>query len=332
MARIVGTSGAWKSICAGLNNASFYPEKPSEISRLLESAQKEYALAKINATQEVQNRIESLKKDVSQLQNSYESNVQKHKAEIGFEIELIQLALDQLQDGAGLIQRFLNRSRVKKQKEKLLKLKIQHRNCPQILQKEIDMARKTLEATQKNQDSIVGNQCKVNEYNVNLLQSVLSSPDMAGALAELEVIEQLRTLPDNYFVISDIKLVANKSIHFDGEWLKSAQIDHVVVSPSGIFVIEVKNWSKNFTQDGDYFDPYQQVKRASYLCYKLVGQRYNLKTRSIIAHKGFVPEKPSDSFAKVLELKQVKGYIERFKEPSISDQIVELVANRFRFN
>ena len=116
-------------------------------------------------------------------------------------------------------------------------MKVQLENCPQTLQKKIDLERKTLEEMQKNQDSIVENICKVNEYKVNLLKTVLSSPELAGAIAELEMVDHLRTLPDNYFVISDVKLVANKSIHFDGEWLKSAQIDHVVVSPSGIFVI-----------------------------------------------------------------------------------------------
>lgn len=80
MAKIVGISGAWKSICVELNSAGFYPEKPSEISRLLEIAQKEYELAKINAAQEVQNKIESLKKDASQLKISFGSDIQRSRA------------------------------------------------------------------------------------------------------------------------------------------------------------------------------------------------------------------------------------------------------------
>ncbi|MDP1779212.1 MAG: nuclease-related domain-containing protein, partial [Anaerolineales bacterium] len=114
---------------------------------------------------------------------------------------------------------------------------------------------------------------------------------------------------------------------FYGEWLMSAQIDHIVVAPSGIFVIEVKNWSKKFVQDSNFFDPYQQVERASYLCYKLIGEKYNLKTRSIIVHKGFIPEKPSDSHAKVLKIGEVKGYILWFKESIANDQVVKDVTN-----
>ena len=36
--------------------------------------------------------------------------------------------------------------------------------------------------------------------------------DLAGAIAELELIESLKTLPDNYYVISDVKLEINKAI------------------------------------------------------------------------------------------------------------------------
>lgn len=327
MAKIIGTSGAWKSTCVELNSAGFYPEKPSQIFDLLEIAKKEYALAKIKATQEVQNKIESLKKDASQLETSFESDIQRYRTEVSTEIELVQLALDIFQDGAGLIQKIFNYSKVKKHKEKLSQLKIQHKNCPLILQKKISLIQKALDETQNNGDFLVENKCRTIAYNVKLIQNVLISPDLAGAIAELELIEKLRTLPDNYYVVSDVKLEAKKAIHFDNEWLESAQIDHVVISPSGMFVIEVKNWSRKFIQEGNYFDPYQQVKRASYLCYKLIGERYNLKTRSIIAHKGFVPEKPSDSHAKVLAIGEVKGYILWFKDSSANDQVVENVAN-----
>jgi len=187
---------------------------------------------------------------------------------------------------------------------------------------------KALEEVQKNVNSFVENKCRKMKYNVNLLQNVLASPDLAGATAELELIESLRTLPDNYYVISDVRLKVNRFIRLDGQWLGSAQIDHVVVSPSGIFVIEVKNWSKKFVQNDDYFDPYQQVKRARYLCYKCIGERYNLKTRSIIAYKGFIPKKPPDSQTKVLTIGKVKGYILWFKESNANDQVVKDIANR----
>jgi len=149
-------------------------------------------------------------------------------------------------------------------------------------------------------------------------------------LAELEVIENLKYLPDNFYVINDVYVEIDRAIRFDDEWLKSAQIDHIVISPAGIFVIETKNWSKSFVEQRDYYDPYQQVKRSSYLCYKLIGEEYNLKTRSIIAYRGSLPEKPKDSYVKVLPIGGIKDYLLWFKEKIVSDEDIEyIVESRF---
>ncbi len=37
-------------------------------------------------------------------------------------------------------------------------------------------------------------------------------PDFAGAIAELELIEALKTLPDSYCVISDVKLETDEKL------------------------------------------------------------------------------------------------------------------------
>ena len=57
----------------------------------------------------------------------------------------------------------------------------------------------------------------------------------AGDSGEFTVARQLRRLPDKYRVINDLLLPAGKG--------HTTQIDHVVVSPFGIFVIETKNIS-----------------------------------------------------------------------------------------
>ena len=109
---------------------------------------------------------------------------------------------------------------------------------------------------------------------------------------------------------------------FDEKWRKTAQIDTLVISPAGIFVVEVKNWSKAFTDANDYHNPYDQVKWAAYLCYK----QTRTKTREIIAHTGHIPEKTQGSRAKVLHLNEVKNYILWFKDRSFTkDHIAGLV-------
>lgn len=62
--------------------------------------------------------------------------------------------------------------------------------------------------------------------NLRVLQS--------GILGEKSGLELLSDLPDNFFIIPDITLVVGK---------KTAQIDYIIIGPTGIFIVEAKNHS-----------------------------------------------------------------------------------------
>jgi hypothetical protein len=103
----------------------------------------------------------------------------------------------------------------------------------------------------------------------------------------------------------------------------SAQIDHVVLTPAGVFVIETKYWSPRFVESGDFFDPFEQISRASYLCYDLLRERFGkTRVRSIIACFGKLPEVPRDSYIKVVRPESLPSFISGFRN-------VELSTNRF---
>lgn len=61
----------------------------------------------------------------------------------------------------------------------------------------------------------------------------LSSPKKIGKLGEKRVARKLDWLPKEYITLNDILLPTNYG---------TTQIDHIVVSPYGIFVIETKNY------------------------------------------------------------------------------------------
>jgi hypothetical protein len=61
-----------------------------------------------------------------------------------------------------------------------------------------------------------------------------------GAEGERMVFEYLNELPQDYYILNDVTIPG-----FYGN------IDHVVVGPTGIFVIETKNFSGSYTIDGD---------------------------------------------------------------------------------
>lgn len=105
---------------------------------------------------------------------------------------------------------------------------------------------------------------------------------------------------------------------------RSAQIDHAVVGPGGVFVIEVKLWSSAFSSRGDYYDPFIQVRWAGRLCHFFLKSHLHrsIKVREIISSSGSLPPKPTGSFAKVQRPHEVGGYIKWFK-PELDQSTVE---------
>ena len=76
------------------------------------------------------------------------------------------------------------------------------------------------------------------KFALSLFKSYINKgyADRRGQYGENKVRKVLRGLGNEYTVFNDIRLPAPRG--------KSTQIDHLVVSPYGVTVIETKNWSK----------------------------------------------------------------------------------------
>jgi hypothetical protein len=161
------------------------------------------------------------------------------------------------------------------------------------------------------------------DRKIDYVRSLLNSVAFAGAEAELSVIDQLRELPPSIVVFNDVRLRATRHINYEGSALVSAQLDHVVLTPAGVLIIETKRWSRRFVESGDFFDPFEQVSRASYLCYDLLREEFGkTRVRSIIACMGDLPDAPRDSYIKVVRTERLNGYISAFRN-------VEMTPKRF---
>ncbi len=162
--------------------------------------------------------------------------------------------------------------------------------------------------------------------NIRKLDTVRESAELVGARAEFDVIACLARLPDEYTVFSDIQLSAERYIHFNGAPLQSAQIDHLVLTPAGVFVIETKRWSRKFVESGDYHNPFDQTQRAAYLCYDQLRRQFGkIRVRSIIACAGQLPSIPKNSHVKVLAVPELIGYISWFKQPELApDRLLQV--------
>ena len=86
---------------------------------------------------------------------------------------------------------------------------------------------------------------------------------LKGAKGENKVIEELSKLNDNYHVMCGVNLALPRAVTYNGQRnLRSAQMDFVIVCPKGVFMIEVKNWTKKYVKSHSGLSPYEQTERA----------------------------------------------------------------------
>ena len=177
--------------------------------------------------------------------------------------------------------------------------------------------------------SVIKNEC----YNVTRSYTFLKENQtfLFGAIGEEEVIDSLSQLPDEYHVVNDINLHFDRAIHWHkhNEYIKNCQIDHIVIGPTGIYLLETKNWKvADIEVKSDKL--IHQVQRANlalwlYLknyyrkneCPKIFGVVVSMN----IGHTG----KKLDKFIDIITPSQLYGYITRRMMVFSEDQITRLV-------
>ena len=93
-----------------------------------------------------------------------------------------------------------------------------------------------------------------------------------GAIGEDKVARELERLPDVYTVINDFCYTFDSSLFYKEQktYINHIQIDHLVISSAGVFLIETKNWSKESVQNENLRSPVDQIKRSSYSLYEIL--------------------------------------------------------------
>lgn len=163
-----------------------------------------------------------------------------------------------------------------------------------------------------------------------------------GALGEQKVVKELENLSDEYFLINDFSVSFSSAIYNrqENDYIKSVQIDHIVIAPSGIFLIETKNWSEKSLENLSLHSPVKQIRRTSFVLFKLLNNemsKYNLRLDrhhwgdKKISIKNLIVmtnTKPLEDFqyVKVLTLNELLGYINYFK-PTFSIKETQTIAD-----
>lgn len=155
------------------------------------------------------------------------------------------------------------------------------------------------------------------------------NPWIFGAYGELKVMKVLQSLPDDFVLINDFSCSFHPAIYYkqENDYIMTVQIDHILIGPPGIFIIETKNWSAKSLEDFGLRSPVQQIKRTSFALFLLLnnelkGHRLYLdshhwgeKKISIKNLIVFTNSKPEIEFnyVKILSVNELLRYIRYFK-------------------
>jgi hypothetical protein len=325
MAHIIGKSGAWKDVVNSMASLGFEIQNVADISNIL--AEEKGKLIDVEKVTEkmLEEEEQNFSRKNKDLDESYQKAVDRNKKKIVQYENQIMTEIHQLQVPVSFFKKPKQKIQLARKKRRLKQLKQKSIDFFENLQNKRDTERKRLRSEHKAKVFDIEEKAGKIKFNIEMIQNLLASPELAGALAELQMIEFLGSLPDSYYVLNDVQLSLGRAMLFDDKWRRTAQIDTLVISPSSIFVIEVKNWSREFVQTHDYHNPYDQVEWATYLCHKQTG----VLCRSIVAHTGNIPKKPEWSYAKVLLLRDVKNYILWFKDINLTPDKMDAIANWF---
>ncbi len=165
------------------------------------------------------------------------------------------------------------------------------------------------------------------------------TPSIYGAIGEKKVSDELEHLPDDFILINDFLCTFHPPIYNrqENDYIKSVQIDHILVAPAGVFLIETKNWSEESMKNLSLRSPVEQIKRTSFALYISLngdqgislsqhhwGER-KIPIKNLIV---MINQKPREEFqyVKILTLKELCNYVTYFK-PVFSLQETQTIAN-----
>jgi len=157
-------------------------------------------------------------------------------------------------------------------------------------------------------------------------------PFHAGAKGENKVIDKLSQLSNEYHVLCGVRIELPHFISYSGKKdLGSAQIDFVVVSKKGVYVIEVKNWSDDFVDQGDYFSPHEQAGRAGRLLWHVLKSwRSSPKVTSVILSiKGNIKYDPNYKVVFVTNINKINDFLEN-RQNALSLKEVEKIVKKLK--
>jgi len=168
------------------------------------------------------------------------------------------------------------------------------------------------------------------QRQVNKFTKNRNNPLHAGAKGENKVIEKLSSLSDDYHVLCGVRIGLPFTVRYNGQKnLRSAQMDFVVVSKKGVFLIEVKNWSNNYVKNHDGFSPYEQTDRAGRVLWITLKRSFiNARvTNVLLSIQDNIQYNENYRAVFVSSLEKINGFLENREEVLSEKEVKKIVDN-----
>jgi len=206
-------------------------------------------------------------------------------------------------------------------------LRNRHINNPHSgISHELDDVRNRKRQQMITKESHIQREC----YNITRSYEFLKEHEtfLAGAQGEEEVIGALASLPDDYHVLNDVNLRFSRAIHWKkaNEYIKTCQIDHIVAGPTGIFLLETKNWNSSRIEK-DSGKVLHQVQRAGLALWYYLKDYYGKRDQPqiwkvVVSLNGSAAGRKLDKYTDIITPYQLCRHILK-REKTMSGEAVE---------
>ncbi len=327
MARIDGTSGSWQAIVDMLAEIGLRVESPGEIAPLLTEHRDQLASKTAEAGQKAREQLKPIEEEVRIEKENIQNGPAERLADLEEDIRQAKLHLELFRLDRSIVGRISNQFRIRREEKKLRRLETNRDEIAGRLERLLAEQDRLLAEKRAAIEAEAAREYRDLNIKITTLQKVLDSKELAEAILELEMLEHLRALPDSARVLNGVRLEADSAVKLDGKSFWSAKIDHLVISPSGLFAVGVWRGGKPDPAEGD---PVEQIRRAAHLCHELLKFDFpGITARAVLACRGHAPESPHGAYVKSLPLGEVGGYINWFKDNSLGAEQVERLAEFF---
>jgi len=183
-----------------------------------------------------------------------------------------------------------------------------------------------------NRGKIISGRCEESYKELDSTKKVVDGlyTLIAGAIGENAVVNELQKLSDSHYLINDFSLEFDPPIYNkkEDDRIFSIQIDHLLICPSGVFLLETKNWGKQSLNNLDLRSPVEQILRTSYALFVLLNSESRFNKITLARHHWgskkipirnviiMTNEKPKEEFkhVKVLAVNELNGYVKYFDQ------------------